>query len=496
MMKQQSFMILGLLIACLSAWSTQLHGQNETDVFRYSFTESLGSTRTMGMGGAFGALGADLACLTGNPAGIGLYRRGDASLTTGFASQKTRLNVSGQFGDANQISGSTTNLGIALTYPSVNPDWPVSTLAISVSRRANFNEKIEIEDALLGNSLLDVFLGQAQGSLPGDLYTTGPFTSNLAWETFLLDPNPNGNPTSYVSAIPSGGAYATKKIERSGKLNETNIAFGSNYRERLCLGISLGIVNATFDETAIHSERPQIDTLQLNTWEFQERLNVEGSGLNVKLGMQYALSPWLRMGLAYHTRTRIAFTDEYSTNMRSELKSGESYDYNSPLNRLEYVIYTPSRAMASLAFIMGKYGVISADYERVNYGSGNLRPTALSGPDAYKFENENETMASLYGLSHCARVGAEIRIQRAWRLRAGAGLETSPYQPAAEIQTDSKRYTGSLGFGYRTEKWYASSTYRRSQFERDIYLFDPGLLDAGRMRQSHGMLVAAFGFRL
>ena len=484
------------LLVAICGWTTCLFGQNETDIFRYSFTESLGSARTMGMGGAFGALGADLACLTGNPAGIGLYRRGDASLTTGFASQKTRLNVSGQLGDANQISGSTTNLGIALTYPSVNPDWPVSTLAISVARRANFNEKIEIEDALLSNSLLDVFLGQAQGSLPGDLYTTGPFTSNLAWETYLLDPDPNGNPTSYISAIPAGGAYATKKIERSGKLNETNIAFGSTYQERLSLGISLGIANATFSETAIHSERPQIDTLQLNAWEFQERLSVEGSGLNVKLGMQYALSPWLRMGFAYHTRTRIAFTDEYSTNMRSELKSGESFDYNSPLNRLEYVIYTPSRALASLAFIMGKYGVISADYERINYGSGSLRPTALSGPDAYDFESENETLASLYGLAHSARVGAEFRIERAWRLRAGAGLETSPYQPAADIQTNSKRYTASLGFGYRADKWYTSATYRSAWFERDIYLFDPGLLDAGRMSQSHGMVVGAVGFRL
>jgi hypothetical protein len=83
-----------------------------------------------------------------------------------------------------------------------------------------------------------------------------------------------------------------------------------------------------------------------------------------------------------------------------------------------------------------------------------------------------------------------------WRIRAGAGLETSPYLPAADVQTDSKRYTGSVGFGYRTEKWYASSTYRRSWFERDIYLFDPGLLDEGRMGQSHGMLVAAVGFRL
>ena len=73
-----------LLLGLLSTWTSCLLGQNEVDIFRYSFTESLGSARTMGMGGAFGALGADLACLTGNPAGIGLYRRGDASLTNGF----------------------------------------------------------------------------------------------------------------------------------------------------------------------------------------------------------------------------------------------------------------------------------------------------------------------------------------------------------------------------------------------------------------------------
>jgi hypothetical protein len=84
-----------LFLGVLTSWASCLLGQNETDIFRYSFTESLGSARTMGMGGAFGALGADLACLTGNPAGIGLYRRGDASLTTGFASQKNTFECLG-----------------------------------------------------------------------------------------------------------------------------------------------------------------------------------------------------------------------------------------------------------------------------------------------------------------------------------------------------------------------------------------------------------------
>ncbi|MGB1123225.1 MAG: hypothetical protein ACPG08_06845, partial [Flavobacteriales bacterium] len=74
--------------------------QNEIDILRYSYQEALGSTRTMAMGGAFGALGADLASLNGNPAGIGMYRRGDAGVTTGFASKKAKININGQLGNA------------------------------------------------------------------------------------------------------------------------------------------------------------------------------------------------------------------------------------------------------------------------------------------------------------------------------------------------------------------------------------------------------------
>ena len=53
--------------------------QNEVDVLRYSITQPTGSIRTMAMGGAFGALGADIASMGINPAGIGMYRRGDVS---------------------------------------------------------------------------------------------------------------------------------------------------------------------------------------------------------------------------------------------------------------------------------------------------------------------------------------------------------------------------------------------------------------------------------
>ncbi|MAI24196.1 MAG: hypothetical protein CL828_09075 [Crocinitomicaceae bacterium] len=485
---------VGLLLVGMGptcAWA-----QNEIDILRYSYQETLGSTRTMAMGGAFGALGADLASLNGNPAGIGMYRRGDAGVTTGFASRKAKVNIAGQLGNANQLAGSTTNLGIALSYPSVNPDWPVTTLAITNTRRANFNEKIEIKDASLDASLLDAFLAEAMGTLPADLYDRAPFTSNLAWETYLLDPHPNNDPTAYISAIPEGGGYATKTIERTGRLNETNIGLGSGLNERLYIGASIGIISVEFDETSIHKERPRQDSLALSEWEFQEMLTVEGSGINFKVGATLAVTDWLRAGIAYHTRSRITLTDEYSTTVRSAFNTGETYDYNSPFNRLEYVISSPSRLIASAAFIMGKAGIISADYENVNYGTGTLNASAFSGSGAYDFASENEAAAELYGTSHIARVGCEFRVQRAWRVRAGASFETSPYTQAADVQADANRYTGSFGLGYRTENWYFAGTFRRSVYQNDIYLFSPDLLDAGRMQKTHGMVVATVGFRM
>ena len=495
-MKQLQSTLAWILSLSLGSIAWQANAQNEIDILRYSYQESLGTARSMSMGGAFGALGADLACLSGNPAGIGMYRRGDAGISTGLASQKTKVNIAGQFGNANQLSGSTTNLGIALSYPSVNPDWPVTTLAVTNTRRANYNERVRIDDAPLDGTLLDVFLGEAMGANPDELYNLSPFTSSLAWETYLLNPHPNNNPTDYISEIPSGGAYATKIIERSGHLNETNIGLGSGFQERLYIGASIGIVSVEFDEKAIHNERPRIDSLELAEWEYQELLTVEGSGVNFKVGINLALTNWLRAGVAYHTRSRIGFTDEYSTKIRSDFKDGESFDSSSPFNRLEYVVLTPSRLIASGAFILGKMGIITADYERVDYGSGMLKPQALSGPDPYNFETENEAASQLYNLSHAARVGCEFRIQRNWRLRAGAGMETSPFSPAAEIDTDASRYTGSMGFGYRTNAWYASATYRRSWHDRDIYLYSPDLIEAGRLRKTHGMVVASLGFRM
>ena len=52
-----------------------------TDFAALSRSHPFGTARVMGMGGAFTSLGADLSSMSINPAGLGMYRHGDISIT-------------------------------------------------------------------------------------------------------------------------------------------------------------------------------------------------------------------------------------------------------------------------------------------------------------------------------------------------------------------------------------------------------------------------------
>ena len=54
-----------------------------------------GTARYVGMGGAMEALGADISTIGTNPAGIGLFRRSNISLSVGLVSQQDVDNVLG-----------------------------------------------------------------------------------------------------------------------------------------------------------------------------------------------------------------------------------------------------------------------------------------------------------------------------------------------------------------------------------------------------------------
>ena len=71
---------IGLTLALLSC-ATALQAQNELDAFRYMSPGPTGTARSMGLAGAFSAVGADFSAGTLNLAGLALYRKSEFMLT-------------------------------------------------------------------------------------------------------------------------------------------------------------------------------------------------------------------------------------------------------------------------------------------------------------------------------------------------------------------------------------------------------------------------------
>lgn len=82
-------------VACSLLWSAQAMAQTAYDAVRYAGDELNGTARFVGMGGAMGALGADISTIGTNPAGIGLFRGHDLSTSFGMNSTKTESDFGG-----------------------------------------------------------------------------------------------------------------------------------------------------------------------------------------------------------------------------------------------------------------------------------------------------------------------------------------------------------------------------------------------------------------
>ena len=63
-------------VACSVLCGAQAMAQTAYDAVRYAGDELNGTARFVGMGGAMGALGADISVIGTNPAGIGLFTNG------------------------------------------------------------------------------------------------------------------------------------------------------------------------------------------------------------------------------------------------------------------------------------------------------------------------------------------------------------------------------------------------------------------------------------
>lgn len=107
-----------LTIAILVPVSMQ--AQDLADALRYSSVQVQGTARAGGMGNAFGALGGDFTSISINPAGLGLYRAGELTLTPAFAQINTESSYFGNVMSDSKYNFSFNNLSYVAAIQTQN----------------------------------------------------------------------------------------------------------------------------------------------------------------------------------------------------------------------------------------------------------------------------------------------------------------------------------------------------------------------------------------
>lgn len=453
-----------ILLSGIAIFITLSSGaQDLMDALRYSNIAVSGTARAGAMGNAFGALGGDFTSASINPAGLGLYRSSEFTVTPISMSTRVETSYYGTGREDSDYKFTLNNLSYVGTIPTFGKNEAgivTVNLGAGYNRIKDFNSYSLIQGFDVDGSYMDYFSDRANRNIWSDYY------EELAWKTDMLLYDENSD--EYWSDLHDAGYGQSqrKTYSRNGSIDEYSFVASANFNHKLYVGVSWGIDDVYYRETTTLFENDDQNNIPyFNNFQFNSYLTTWGVGHNFKFGFIYKPINEVRLGISIHTPTWYHLHDDFSTSMTSSityLDGSDSYDEYSPYNEYDYKLQTPMRTNFSGAFVIGKKGLISADYELVNYGSAKLR----NGGDGYDFYNENNDITEAYKTSGNLRIGGELVPTSQFRLRGGFEYHGSPYEStafgASQKNADSNMMVYSGGVGFYAGMFFADLTYRYS----------------------------------
>ncbi|MBG14924.1 MAG: hypothetical protein CL853_01075 [Crocinitomicaceae bacterium] len=470
--------------------------QTEEDALRYSNLQFGGTARYLGVSGAFGALGADISVLSVNPAGMARYKKSEFTFTPNISLSNTesRFNSSSMIaGKENLNVGSFGIVGVTKQNPEKQSKWNSIQFGFAYNRLADFNESFQINGNNQNNynSMSHVFALRSLGSSPESLLQNDPFYGDLAYQTYITDYDSTTG--FYSSRMNSQSIHHDHVVNRKGRVGEYSIAISGNYNQKFYIGGSVGIPKVHFEETKSHSEVEIADSTEFtHSFTFNEYNFTRGNGINAKIGCIILPTQWLRLGLAYHTRTFYNLTDNWNTSMNSRVSETETYSYSSFDGNYRYQLTTPSRLIGSASLIIAKKALISVDYSRINHSTSRLSPDTYYGGN-YEFNAENSAIDSNYKAVNNIQIGSEMKLGDFYMIRAGYAIFQNPYSDLNDNSFNRSSY--SLGIGYRNKKYFFDLGARYSIWKENYYMYDPSIVANSEIDKSLLNISFTIGFK-
>jgi hypothetical protein len=484
-----------ILFVFIFSFTTHLSSQNSSDALRYSRIYYGGTSRFQGMGGAFGALGADFSGIATNPAGLGIYKSSEITVTPSFSINPSSSEFNGETGSDTEFNFALGNFGFVFNIKphkkNNSSGFQDFNIGFGLNRQNDYNASLFMHGVNNKSSMMTDYVNilNSQPTLTSDeINQQYPFDIALATNANLIYFDSASN--RYACDAPHGGVYQQKTVITSGSINEFNFSFGANYNDKLYFGATFGIPTLRYFEDSQYQEYDNKDTIPyFRSLSYGQSLETHGTGINLKVGVIYRPADWFRIGASIHTPTFYGIMkDKWSSYMIASFDSLESTPQYSPQGYYDYQMATPFRAIGSLAFIIKQYGLISAEYEYVNYNQARFYSTSGSST----FSDVNTEIKTSYKSPLNIRFGTEWRIQD-FRLRGGFGYYGSPYQSSGS--TTGQKYVASGGFGYRSKHFFADLTYVWSLTKQEYYFYDSSLVDPSYNNLYSNNIVMTFGIR-
>ncbi len=470
-----------LLLAAIIV-SGYAQAQNEADILRFSQTYNMGTARSQGAGGAFGAVGADMSSGYINPAGLAVYRRNELQLSTAVTGTLTSGNFLGATLDDSRTNFNIPSFGLVLSKVNTGLRGDATSGVVNYNfgfgynRTNSFQQNTFMQGYNTKSNLSQFFVDQSNGTPLDQITAAGKEFEfyNMGWNAYLTD-TLNNNTTYYSPWFDGDNDYRllqTQKITRRGAMGEYNFSGAVNFDNILYLGGGL-VINTLYQEyTSLFTESDPDGTVTTTTGSgsgnyykssyLQTDVTTNGTGVAGRFGVIFRPIDIFKIGLSVQTASRINMKDEYKYKVGSEINwpGIGKVDVSSPEGTYNYQLITPARFTASAALTLPKYGFISIDADRINYSSGRLTSTDSD------FGIANGNARALFQEAYQIRVGAEVKVNDVYRFRAGYNVATSPYKNAIAgvIVDDLMRYGYSVGAGYTNGDYFIDAALITTTF--------------------------------
>lgn len=434
-----------ILLILLLAYSLSPIAYSQ-DVQRFAERGTIGSARYVGMGGAMTAIGGDPSAAMVNPAGLGLYRRSEISVSIDETIDNTQ-----------QVGSNDTYQRTRFAAPQISAIWAwgnsqkqrglvYNNFMFSLNRLANFNRDIVVKGAGMGMVPTICNITNDEGGVSEEFLVNKPWDnvdigwlSILGYEAYLIDPIENNKWKPAVDF--TDGSLS---ISETGTSDQYTLSWAGNISNQWYIGIGLNIPTINYTKhTSLREENKQ----NSSSAELKSMFHVSGVGVSGSFGLIYRPIQALRIGASLQTPTILSLSRQSTGDMYSTI-AGQKYEVLTPESGvMDIDIASPLRTSVSIAGQMGKIGLIAVQYD-------------------YAHSNEMEDI-------HTLRIGAEAQMTRGLFLNAGYVYESSFMKEDPkwllgynEIRTDMDyRYTAatqyaSAGIGYRSDVVVAQLAYQ------------------------------------